>query len=46
MWKIDDKYVIVGIVSYGLLCAEPNQPGVYTRVTHYKKWITRQTKRH
>ncbi|XP_050545981.1 venom protease-like isoform X7 [Daktulosphaira vitifoliae] len=45
MWKIEDKYYIVGIVSYGLLCAEPNQPGVYTRVTYYKKWITRQIKR-
>lgn len=34
------RYIQYGIVSYGPKhCGTDGQPGVYTRVTHYMKWI-------
>ena len=35
----DDRWVLVGIVSNGIKCAEPNMPGVYTNVPYYVDWI-------
>ena len=36
-------WVLAGIVSNGIRCAEPNLPGVYVRITEYLDWIQQHT---
>ncbi|CAF4340764.1 unnamed protein product, partial [Adineta steineri] len=36
---LGDRWEQVGIVSYGTGCAQPTNPGVYTRLSLYHDWI-------
>ena len=34
-----DRWLVVGIVSWGIKCAHPRLPGVYAYVPKYVNWI-------
>lgn len=33
------QWVLIGTVSHGIKCGEPNLPGVYMKTSAYRKWI-------
>ena len=41
--KIDGRWTLIGVVSYGVNCSEPAYPGVYARVTSVLDWIHQET---
>ncbi|XP_077562674.1 uncharacterized protein LOC144178589 [Haemaphysalis longicornis] len=39
----DGRWFLAGIISWGIGCAEPNLPGVCTRISRFKEWIVKST---
>ena len=37
--EIDEKAVLVGVVSYGSGCGEEGKPGIYANVNFFKTWF-------
>ncbi|XP_045348612.1 putative serine protease 45 isoform X2 [Leopardus geoffroyi] len=40
--EVEDRWILAGVLSWEKACAKAQNPGVYTRVTKYSKWIKQQ----
>ena len=41
MYKRDNRWYLIGIISAGYSCARPGQPGIYHKVSHTVEWVNR-----
>lgn len=41
MCKVNDAWLLGGIISWGEGCAERNRPGVYTSLLVHRSWVQR-----
>ena len=37
--QADSRFMLSGVISWGIGCAEKNQPGVMTRIAYFRDWI-------
>ncbi|KAK7795961.1 hypothetical protein U0070_012799 [Myodes glareolus] len=40
--EIDGRWILAGVLSWEKACIKPQNPGVYTRLTKYTRWIKEQ----
>ncbi|XP_064453022.1 putative serine protease 45 isoform X1 [Mirounga angustirostris] len=40
--EVEGTWILAGVLSWEKACAKAENPGVYTRVTKYSKWIKKQ----
>ena len=43
---INDKAVLVGVVSHGSGCGEAGKPGIYGKVDYFKDWFQKGKYKH
>jgi len=43
--KAEKRYELVGVVSWGIGCAQKEHPGVFAKVAYYITWILKKTRR-
>lgn len=41
---VNERMMVVGVVSHGIGCGSPGYPGVYTRTSTYLDWIEKNTR--